>query len=98
MSGDALTIAPDTYSLVLENDRVRVLEVRMPPGGMSEMHSHPDTVVISVTGSTYRFSHPGDDPLEMDIPDASAVFMDAVEHSVENIGDRSGHGFIIELK
>jgi len=98
MSGDALSIAPDTYSLVLENDRVRVLEVRTPPGGMSEMHSHPDTVVISVTGPTHRFSHPGDDPLEMDIPDASAVYMDTVEHSVENVGHGAGHGFIIELK
>ena len=98
MSGDAVSIAPDVYSVVLENERVRVLEVRMGPGGTSAMHSHPATVIISVTGSNYRFSHPGEEPLEMDIPDKSAVFMDAIEHSVENIGDREGHGFIIELK
>ena len=98
MSVDAVSIAPDVYSVVLDNERVRVLEVRMQPGGSSAMHSHPDTVVIAVKGSTYRFSNRGEDPVEMEIPDASAVFMEAMDHSVENIGDKAGHGFIIELK
>jgi len=98
MSGDALSVAPESYSLVLENDRVRVLEVRMPPGGSNAMHSHPDTVVVTVKGSTYRFSEPGKDPVEMAIPDGAAIFMEAMDHSVENIGAHEGHGFIIELK
>lgn len=98
MPGDALSIAPDSYSLVLENDRVRVLEVRVPPGGSSAMHSHPDTVVVTIKGSTYRFSEPGKDSVETEIPDGGAIFMEAMDHSVENIGTQEGHGFIIELK
>ena len=98
MSGDAVSIAPDVYSVVLENDRVRVLEVRMAPGGSSAMHSHPDCVVVSIKGSNNRFSGPGVDPIEMEIPDASAIFMEGMDHAVENIGDGEAHAFIIELK
>ena len=98
MSGDAVSIAPDVYSVVVENDRVRVLEVRMQPGGSSAMHAHPDTVVVMVKGGTARFSEPGADPVEMEIPDASAMFMEGMDHSVENIGSSETHGFIIELK
>ena len=98
MSGDAVSIAPDVYSVVVENDRVRVLEVRMRPGVSSAMHSHPDTVVVMIKGAKTRFSEPGEDPVEMDIPDASAMFMEGMDHSVENIGTNEAHGFIIELK
>ncbi|HEX2170445.1 MAG TPA: hypothetical protein VHF65_09110, partial [Nitrososphaera sp.] len=38
---DAVKVAPDSYKVVLENDAVRVLEVRIKQGTKSEMHSHP---------------------------------------------------------
>ena len=98
MSGDAVSIAPDVYTVVLDNDRVRILEVRMRPGQVSAMHSHPDTVVIGVVKGKYRFTHPEGEPLELDLPENEPMYMEAVEHSVENIGDNEGRAFIIELK
>ena len=34
---DAVSVAPDLYKVLLENDRVRVLEVRYGPGVKSDM-------------------------------------------------------------
>ena len=98
MPGDAVSIAPHVYSVVLENDRVRVLEVRMKPGQTSAMHSHPDVVVIAATSAKYRFTHPEGDPLEVEVPANAPMYMEAVEHSVEHIGDAEGISFLIELK
>lgn len=98
MSGDAVSIAPDIYKVVLDNERVRILEVRMKAGQVSAMHSHPDTVVIGVVGAKYRFTHPEGELLELDLAENEPMYMEAVEHSVENIGDNEGRGFIIELK
>ena len=44
MAGDAVSVAPNLYKVLAENDKVRVLETRYGPGVKSDMHSHPDLV------------------------------------------------------
>jgi hypothetical protein len=39
MPGDAITVAPHLYKVLLDNDRVRVLEVRAQPGVTSALHT-----------------------------------------------------------
>ena len=39
---DAVKTDPDKYKVVLENERVRVLEYRDKPGEKTKMHTHPD--------------------------------------------------------
>jgi hypothetical protein len=51
MAGDAVSVAPNLYKVLLENDKVRVLETRYGPGVKSEMHSHPDLVAVALTPS-----------------------------------------------
>ena len=46
---DAVSVAPDVYSVMFENDRVRVLAIRTDAGASSEMHSHPDMVLYAVS-------------------------------------------------
>jgi len=40
MSNDAVAVAPDHYRVLLENERVRVLEFRVEPGAKTQMHRH----------------------------------------------------------
>jgi len=42
MAKEAAQVAPHVYKVLFENDRVRLLEVRMKPGDESAQHSHPD--------------------------------------------------------
>lgn len=43
---DPVTLSPQYYTVRFENDRVRVLELHMNPGGKEPMHSHPPGLSI----------------------------------------------------
>ncbi len=38
---DATTAAPNHHEVLLENDRVRVLDTRIGPGERTPVHTHP---------------------------------------------------------
>jgi hypothetical protein len=46
---DPLRVCPDTQKLVLENAFVRVIEERVPPGGVQKKHRHPHGVTIALS-------------------------------------------------
>jgi beta-alanine degradation protein BauB len=47
------------YKVVLENQRVRVLEYRDKPGEKTTMHAHPDFVVLARSGFKRQLTLPG---------------------------------------
>ena len=53
---DAVSAAPDIYQVLRENDRIRVLDVRLKPGASSPMHSHPDLVSYSLNPGRLGFT------------------------------------------
>jgi hypothetical protein len=54
MPNDPLDTNPELYSLVFENDRVRVLEYRDEPGERTKPHSHPDSVMLTLSAFRRR--------------------------------------------
>jgi len=100
VTDDAAIVAPDAYKVVFEDDRVRVLELRMAPGEKTEPHGHPDMVVVMVDGGTFRFGgpHSSSTPADLEIPSGTMSFQPADRHTTENIGTSAVHGFLIELK
>ncbi len=48
MAGDAVQLAPHVYKVLFENERVRVLQVRLKAGESSAMHSHPAYVIYGL--------------------------------------------------
>ena len=55
---DPVRVSPQLYTVKFENDRVRVLEYRNPPGGKEAMHSHPPGVVYYLSDATTRTTLP----------------------------------------
>ncbi|MDZ4277731.1 MAG: cupin domain-containing protein [Dehalococcoidia bacterium] len=98
MAEDPVQVAGDVYKAVLENDRVRVLEVRMKPGDKTPMHAHPDLVAVVVRGGRLRFTTSDGQSTEAEIPDGQPMFFEATEHTTENIGTTEFHAFLAELK
>jgi hypothetical protein len=47
---DALSAAPRHHTLLLENERVRVLETRIPPGDLVPVHTHRWPSVLYILG------------------------------------------------
>ena len=95
---DAVRVAPDSYKVVLENDAVRVLEVRIKQGARSEMHSHPRSVAICLNDQRLRFTFPNGKTEDADLKRGQAVWLDGLSHAVENVGNEDVGSVVVELK
>jgi beta-alanine degradation protein BauB len=95
---DAVTVAPDSYKVVLENDAVRVLEVQIKQGAKSEMHSHPKSVAICLNDQRLRFTFPNGKSEDTDLKRGQAVWLDGLSHAVENAGNEDVSSVVVELK
>ncbi len=95
---DAVKVAPDSYKVVLENDQVRVLEVKIKQGAKSEMHSHPKSVAICLNEQRLKFTFPNGKSEDADLRRGQAVWLDGISHAVENIGTEDVSSVVVELK
>src|SRR5215475_6252670 len=102
---DALIAAPASHRVLLENDRVRVLEVVIEPGAREPEHTHQALSVMIVDEPARIRYYQGDALLfESQSPSwpASGVRVRCMEpegpHSVENIDQRRYHAIRVELK
>ena len=55
---DAVAVAPNHYSVIEDNDKVRILSFEGAVGTKTEMHSHPNIVAIVLSDSAVRFTSP----------------------------------------
>lgn len=100
LAQDAATADPRSYRVLVENDRVRVLEYRSRPGmGVCGpgMHYHPAHVTVSLTGAKLKRTSEGKVTFA-DIPPGHVFFAEPETHSAEVIGGSSTRTYIIELK
>ena len=98
MAGDAVSVAPHLYKVLLENNRVRILETRYGPGVKSEMHSHPDLTAVALTPAKGRLTLADGQSFDIDLKAGESMFIEAQEHTVENTGTSEFHVILVELK
>jgi quercetin dioxygenase-like cupin family protein len=96
---DVLRIQNNGYKLLMENEKVRVMEVRLEPGQKSPMHNHPDDHVVYVNSDAkFKLSFPDGKSAEFELKAGQALWLEAGPHETENIGKTRGHNIVIELK
>jgi quercetin dioxygenase-like cupin family protein len=95
---DAVKVAPDSYKVVLENDAVRVLEVRIKQGAKAEMHSHPRSVAICLNDQLLKFTFPNGKTEKADLERGQTVWLDGLSHAVQNVGTEDVSSVVVELK
>ena len=101
LAQDAATVSPRSFRVVLENDRVRVLEFKSRPGfGVcgEGMHYHPDHVTVSMTGAKLRVKTPDGKAIFKEIPPGTVFYAPAETHAAEIMGGLGTLSYIIELK
>ena len=95
---DPLSLYPENYRVLLENDRVRVLDFRLARGATEKMHTHPAHLAVFLEDFTIRFTLPdGSHALREGHPHQIS-WSDGVTHASENIGASDAHGILVELK
>jgi quercetin dioxygenase-like cupin family protein len=97
-AADPLFAAKNNYSLVFENDRVRVLRFHVGPGARLEAHGHPNAVVISLSEFDSRNAAPGKRSATRRSKTGEARWEESTAHMVENVGATEMDGLMIELK
>ena len=103
---DALAAAPAHHSLLLENERVRVLETLIPPGETTAVHTHRWPNVQYPVSSTDFIRRDGHGDVLLDtrtsarkIEAHSTLWSDPLPpHSIENVGQDDLCVIMVELK
>jgi quercetin dioxygenase-like cupin family protein len=103
---DALVAAPENHHVMLENDRVRVIETQVPVNATTPVHTHRWASVEYVLSTTDFVRRDGDGKVLFDTriahdrPAPLEVLWSGPRppHSIENVGDSELLVLMIELK
>lgn len=97
-AGGGTTVPPKGHKVLFENDRVRVLDMRIKPGETTGMHSHPRSVIYALSDARVRFSFRDGASREVETKKGDTSWNDGGWHDVTNIGATDDWGIIVELK
>jgi quercetin dioxygenase-like cupin family protein len=103
---DALSAAPDNHRVLLENERVRVLQTHIPVGATTPVHIHRWPRIEYVQGGSHLVRRDGDGKVKFDSRVAGTPLRASEvtwagpfpPHSAENVGDVEIRVLMIELK
>ena len=95
---DPVPAYPGNYKVMVENDRVRVMDFKLRKGASEDFHRHPAHVLYVLTGFKIMFRFPDGRTAVRETKAGDVLFSEPVTHSPTNIGDTDAHGLLIELK
>ncbi len=96
---DPVKVSPTVYKTLLENERVRVLEITVKPGEATAMHAHPDYSLYVIEGGLVRlFSSPADTGVAVELKTGAVSWRDAEAHFGKNVGTTTVRLLATELK
>ena len=91
---DAVAADPKHYTVVFENDIVRLLRVRLGAGESAPSHSHAAYCAIELTDSSLR---EGDGPVS-ESKAGEVLCGDATSHAPRNVGKGMAESIVVEFK
>src|SRR5437667_10974380 len=95
---DAVKVDPKHYTVVTENEQVRVLKAHYGPHEKSVMHSHPASVAVFLTDTKGQFSYQDGKTESFAGQAGDAQYGAATTHAPENTGDNGMDVIVVELK
>ncbi|MBL0105455.1 MAG: hypothetical protein IPP51_17735 [Bacteroidetes bacterium] len=103
---DALIAAPEHHKLLFENEKVRVLDTHIPPGEITNVHTHqwPATVYYVSCSDFIRYDDHGVELVDSrklssnPLPGTSAWSGSLPPHALKNVGKVDLHVIRVEIK
>ena len=95
---DPAKVDPQHYKVLLDNEYVRIIEVRQQAGDKSPMHSHPHHAVYALEGSTLKSTSSDGKTNTVTMKTGEVVWRDAETHTIEIVGTTPSHALYIEIK
>ncbi len=96
--GDPVSVSPDHFRAMIDNDYVRVLDIRHQPGESDKMHGHPTSAYFVLSGDKMRFKLERSQK-DGDVSPGTVTLQDRIDmHAVENVGESPLHLVMVERK
>jgi len=84
--------------VLLDNERVKIVEIRLPAGEKLPMHTHSNYVAYIMNPARVRFTFPDGSTRVAEFAKGQATYSEGVTHEIENIGETDVLNLDIELK
>lgn len=97
-TNDAVKIAPHLHEVLFENDKLRVLKVKVKPGDKADMHWHPENVSYVLSPGKIRFKNADGSTVDIELANEQVRASKAGSHAIENIGNLEFQAIQVELK
>jgi quercetin dioxygenase-like cupin family protein len=97
-SRDPVITDGDQSQVILDTDRVRVLEYRDSPGQRTSPHHHPDYVLCALGTFKRKFVLADGREAVREVRTGEVVWGKAHSHVGENVGSTDTYVMIVELK
>jgi len=96
---DPVKAASNVYKkVVLDNEKVRMIQVEFAPGDIAPWHHHPNHVVYVLNGGKLEITDKGKETKAMDLNEGDAMYMPAVTHMAKNVGTTTIKLLVTEIK
>ena len=98
MPKDPVVTDGDKYTVIFENDKVRVLDYVDAPGQHTSMHHHSAFVLYALTPFKRRLTLGDGSTIIREFDTGQVLWSPAQSHMGENIGVTDTHVVMVELK
>jgi beta-alanine degradation protein BauB len=96
---DPVEVSPGIYTVLFEDDEIRVLDVRYEPGERDAPHSHPSYTVLVLEGGSLTTHNASGEAHERTVQPNEAALLEAVAlHWGHNTGDTTIRAIAVEFK
>ncbi len=104
----ALTILPASLGLaqnapaapksLLDNEQIRVREIKMAPGASQPASARPNTFLYALTDGSIVFTPPGRKGYELTFKAGEALWLPSQETATSNESDKEVRALLVEIK
>ena len=95
---DPVQLHPEMFKILLEDQRVRVIDDLVPAGAKVGMHSHGEYVVYPLTSYSMKFTLPDGSTRIVEVRAGVPRHVNGAVHAEENVGTTDAHAVLIEIK
>ena len=95
---DPVKVASSNYTVIAENERVRVLRASMAPGGKAAMHEHPVHLFVSLAAGTVKMTTGDGKTIDTVMKADDVGLQPAGMHATANAGTGPIDVVIVEMK
>jgi quercetin dioxygenase-like cupin family protein len=95
---DVSKVSPKNYKVVIDNDKVQVLDNISNPGDKTPMHSHPDYLIYVLEGGTVKSTTQDGKSETIVFKKGQTLWRNAITHATQNVGKTKIHLLLVELK